>query len=112
MITKILLVDVSSTDLLIIKNMLSDFTVFTSRNGVEALKAIEENPDIDLVVLDLNMPVMDVTIVDTSSYTSQYEVKSLYVELYEEMLENVPIDMAKLDEYQSLLDALKRDDGA
>ena len=41
MITKILLVDVSSTDLLIIKNMLSDFTVFTSRNGVEALKAIE-----------------------------------------------------------------------
>jgi CheY-like chemotaxis protein len=70
MITKILLVDVSSTDLLIIKNMLSDFTVFTSRNGVEALKAIEENPDIDLVVLDLNMPVMDVTIVDTSSYTS------------------------------------------
>jgi CheY-like chemotaxis protein len=50
--------------------MLSDFTVFTSRNGVEALKAIEENPDIDLVVLDLNMPVMDVTIVDTSSYTS------------------------------------------
>lgn len=70
MITKILLVDVSSTDLLIIKNMLSDFTVFTSRNGVEVLKAIEENPDIDLVVLDLNMPVMDVTIVDTSSYTS------------------------------------------
>ncbi len=35
------------------------FTVFTSRNGVETLKAIEENPDINLVVLDLNMPVMD-----------------------------------------------------
>ncbi|MDD3099196.1 MAG: response regulator [Bacilli bacterium] len=59
MVTRILLVDDSSTDLLIIKNMLSDFEVLTARNGVEALKQIELNPDIRLVVLDLNMPIMD-----------------------------------------------------
>ena len=55
---------------------------------------------------------MDVTIVDTSSYTLWDEIKALYVELYEEMLESVPIDTAKLEEYQTLLDALKRDEDA
>ena len=59
MVTKILVVDDSSTDLLIIQNMLRDFTVKMARNGQEALDAIEADPDIHLVILDLNMPVMD-----------------------------------------------------
>jgi two-component system, chemotaxis family, chemotaxis protein CheY len=33
--------------------------ILHARNGLEALKALEENPDIGLVLLDMNMPVMD-----------------------------------------------------
>lgn len=59
MVTKILVVDDSTTDLLIIKNMLSEFSVLTAKNGVEALQMLNSHPDIHLVVLDLNMPLMD-----------------------------------------------------
>ncbi len=59
MVTKILIVDDSSTDLLIIENMLSDFEVFTAKNGYECLKILDEQPGIHLVILDLNMPEMD-----------------------------------------------------
>ncbi len=59
MVTTILIVDDSSTDLLIIKNMLTEFAVITAKNGVEALKILDDNSEIHLVVLDLNMPIMD-----------------------------------------------------
>lgn len=59
MVTKILVVDDSSTDLLIIQSMLNDFEVLTARNGLEALKVLSEDRDIHLVILDLNMPEMD-----------------------------------------------------
>lgn len=59
MITKILVVDDSTTDLLIIKNMLSDFTVTVAHNGLEALDKIDQDPDIHLMILDLNMPKMN-----------------------------------------------------
>jgi putative two-component system response regulator len=56
---KILLVDDSSTDCMIIGNMLKEYTVFTASNGLEAMKKLEEIKDIDLIILDLNMPHMD-----------------------------------------------------
>jgi putative two-component system response regulator len=59
MITKILVVDDSTTDLLIIKNMLNDFEVLIATNGRDALNIIDRNPDIHLAILDLNMPVMN-----------------------------------------------------
>ena len=59
MITKILIVDDSSTDLLIIQNMLKEYTVKVAHNGLEGLKAIDQDPEIHLVILDLNMPVMN-----------------------------------------------------
>jgi len=31
----------------------------TANNGKEGLKALEENPDVDLVVTDINMPIMN-----------------------------------------------------
>lgn len=56
---KILIVDDSSTDRLIIKNMLSEYNILTAGDGVEAMDQIDAHKDIDLVILDLNMPKMD-----------------------------------------------------
>ena len=57
--TKILVVDDSVTDRLIITNMLKEFSILTAGNGAEAMKVIDDHLDLDLVILDLNMPVMN-----------------------------------------------------
>ena len=36
-----------------------EYQVFFARNGVEALSKLREQPDIDMVLTDINMPVMD-----------------------------------------------------
>lgn len=36
-----------------------DVDLLTARNGIEAMKKLKENPDIELVLLDINMPLMD-----------------------------------------------------
>lgn len=59
MATKILVVDDSATDRMIIKNMLDGYEVLLANDGVEALRIIETDPEIDLIILDLNMPKMD-----------------------------------------------------
>lgn len=58
---KILAVDDDPFNLQIMQAMLEDSTVtiFTASNGLEALQLLESNPAIDLVLLDLHMPVMD-----------------------------------------------------
>lgn len=53
---KILFADDSAADRLILKSMLPDYTVVTAVDGADALRQIREQPDIGLVVLDLNMP--------------------------------------------------------
>jgi len=35
------------------------FDVLEAENGEEALKVVEENPDIDIILLDWHMPVMN-----------------------------------------------------
>ena len=56
---KILIVDDSATDRLIIKNMLVNHEVFIACDGNEALNLLDQNSDIDIMILDLNMPNMD-----------------------------------------------------
>ncbi|HOO74213.1 MAG TPA: EAL domain-containing protein [Tepiditoga sp.] len=56
---KILIVDDSKTDRIIIEKMLSDCETLTASDGIEALNMLDENPDTDLIILDLNMPVMN-----------------------------------------------------
>ncbi|HKM42755.1 MAG TPA: EAL domain-containing protein [Limnochordia bacterium] len=55
---KILVVDDSASDLLIIKNMLSEYDIQTACDGAEAMQLLHDE-DFDLMILDLNMPVMD-----------------------------------------------------
>ncbi len=59
MAAQILIVDDSSTDRMVIGNMLADFEILTACDGIEALQVIETHPDLDLVILDLHMPNMD-----------------------------------------------------
>ena len=59
MLTKILVVDDSASDRLIIRNMLSEYEVLTACDGTEAMRMLEEHDGINLVILDLNMPNMD-----------------------------------------------------
>lgn len=59
MSAKILIVDDSTTDRLIISAMLTDYEILTACDGVEAMAVVAKNSDIDLVILDLNMPNMN-----------------------------------------------------
>jgi len=59
MSAKILIVDDSTTDCMIINNMLNNYVTLTAYDGLEAMEIIEDNPEIDLIILDLNMPRMD-----------------------------------------------------
>lgn len=59
MLIKILVVDDSASDRFIIKNMLGDYSILTAGDGVEALRMLEEHEEINLMILDLNMPNMN-----------------------------------------------------
>ena len=56
---KILVVDDSASDRLIIKSMLSEYYILTACDGVEAMRMLEEHDGINLLMLDLNMPNMN-----------------------------------------------------
>lgn len=58
---KVLVVDDSQTVRINLKKIFSTgkFVVLEASNGLEALKVLEDNKNIQLVVSDLNMPEMD-----------------------------------------------------
>lgn len=56
---KILVVDDSASDRLMIRKMLAGYPILEATNGQEAMKILEEEDHVDLLLLDLNMPGMD-----------------------------------------------------
>jgi len=56
---EILLVDDSEADLMILKNILSDYTITTAHNGLEAIEILDSNKGIEMMILDLVMPRMN-----------------------------------------------------
>lgn len=56
---KILIVDDSKTDMMLIKSILYDYELLYAYDGVEALEILHQVDDIDLMILDLNMPRMN-----------------------------------------------------
>ena len=58
---KILLVDDDMRNVFSLRKILNDksMAVVVGKNGKEALEQLENNPDIDLVLMDIMMPVMD-----------------------------------------------------
>ena len=56
---KILIVDDSKTDRLMIENILKDYQLLLANDGVEAMDILERESNVDLIILDLNMPRMN-----------------------------------------------------
>lgn len=56
---KILLVDDSASDMMILKSILEDHDLLYAYNGKEALDILAVDTTIDFMILDLNMPVMN-----------------------------------------------------
>lgn len=58
---KILIAEDDQISLNFLEEALSDsnITLITARNGEEAVKAAQENPDISLILMDIKMPVLD-----------------------------------------------------
>ncbi len=56
---KVLIVDDLKTDVLLISSMLDDCQLLSANDGLEAMEVLRSDPDIDLMILDLNMPRMD-----------------------------------------------------
>ncbi|NCB36882.1 MAG: response regulator, partial [Clostridia bacterium] len=50
----ILIVDDSATDRAIIRGMLGEYKTISAADGREAMDILERQPDVDLVILDLN----------------------------------------------------------
>lgn len=56
---RILVVDDSQTDVMLITNMLFDYNLLVAYDGLEAMNIVRESPPIDIMILDLNMPHMN-----------------------------------------------------
>ena len=56
---KLLVVDDSKTDSLMLCNMLREYDLRTASDGVEAMAMLEQENDIDIMILDINMPRMN-----------------------------------------------------
>ena len=73
---KLLLVEDNQINMMVAKKILTGFKaeVTTAFDGSEALAALLKNSDFDIILMDLEMPVMD-------GFTAIHEVKRLYPEI-------------------------------
>jgi putative two-component system response regulator len=56
---KVLIVDDSKADVMMIENMLEGYDLLIAYDGIEAMECIDKNPDIEIMILDINMPRMN-----------------------------------------------------
>ena len=56
---KILVVDDSQVDVFMIGRILYDYDLLFANNGLEAMRLLEKNTSVGIIILDLNMPLMD-----------------------------------------------------
>lgn len=84
---KILIVDDSKVDMMIIRNILSDYQLLFAYDGTEAMEIIKNNPVIDIMLLDLNMPKMDgFEVLHAIQQTPEYQkITTLILSNYDEI---------------------------
>jgi CheY-like chemotaxis protein len=68
-----------------------EFTFRFAHHGEEALNALAARPDIDLMLLDINMPVMDGLTLLTELRERQSAVRAIIVSAYGAVRENAPV---------------------
>lgn len=87
MLAKILVADDSMTDRLIIENLLSEYCVLTACDGLEAMDLIDTQKDIDLLILDLNMPNMDgLQVLSALNFHERYKnLRTIILTNYDEL---------------------------
>ncbi|HEY8500396.1 MAG TPA: EAL domain-containing protein [Clostridia bacterium] len=88
MLFKILVVDDSASDRLIIKDMLSEnYCVLTACDGAEAMRMLNEHDDIRLLILDLNMPnINGFQVLEAIKEDERYrELRTLILTVYDEL---------------------------
>ena len=73
MTAKILLISTSKAESILIQNMLDGYKVLFSPYGLDAMGKIKDNTDLDLVLLDLNLP-------DKAAFEILAEIKRIKVE--------------------------------
>lgn len=56
---KLLIVDDSKTDSMMLRTMLKDYDLRIAFDGIEAMELLEREKDIDMMILDINMPRMN-----------------------------------------------------
>ncbi len=56
---KVLIVDDSKSDVMMISSMLKDYELLIAYDGIEAMELIGKEKGIDIIILDLNMPRMN-----------------------------------------------------
>ena len=58
---KVLAVDDNETNIFVVDALLEEqgMEVLVARDGKEALEVLEDNPDVDIVLMDIMMPVMN-----------------------------------------------------
>lgn len=85
--SKILIVDDSKVDQMIIKDILSGYNIITADNGQEALDILRVNQKIQMIILDLNMPVMNgfEVLENLQNNFSDREVSVIILTNYEEI---------------------------
>ena len=73
MTAKILLISTSKAESILIQNMLDGYKVLFSPYCLDAMGKIKDNTDLDLVLLDLNLP-------DKAAFEILAEIKRIKVE--------------------------------
>lgn len=87
--SKILIVDDSKVDQLIISNILKDFNKSVANDGIEALEMIDREDDINMVILDLNMPRMNgFQVLENLKHTNKLQALSVIILTNYEEIEN------------------------
>ena len=57
--SKVLIVDDSASDRMIIRRILEEYDILEATDGIEALDVLENDFEINIIILDLNMPRMN-----------------------------------------------------